>query len=1090
MIQMLASLVVGMSVKDEAFKAGMATARAEAKKTGQDFDRSGEQMSGAMNRAAQQVNAAAVKIVDSVANIGREVRNAGLALTAGLTLPMGALGHAAKNTASDFQTAMNKVKAAMVGADPAQIEKLRNAALDLGPAFGRSATETAGAIEALAKNGMDASAILGGGLQSALRLAAVGQADLGAASDATTDILQQFHLSTGQLPGVVNKVSGALDASKLSFDGYKDAIGQVGGIAGGLGYQFDDMNTALAAVIPLMTGGSDAGTSFKTFLLSLVPQSKDAADVMDKLGISFFDASGNAKSLSSVAEILNASLSGLNEKSRQTALTKMFGTDGMRVALALMQAGAKGIADVQAQIDKASADEKMAILLDGEAAATQRLASAWEHLGIKIGEAGIIQAYTAIKEAGAGMLTALGSAPPWFYKLAVAVGVAAASLGPLILAGTTVAKLVLPLLLLRLGPVALGFSALINPVGVLLRLLGALALQAGATTLLARLGTTLVGVAGPVGLLITSLAILVPAFQRMSQLSGEYASAQDALNNDLATGRDVTMQLASATGKARVEALAAAKALRVQRTEALATAKAMLVAARANYQKQRGLETSGAAGTTVGTVLGLVTGRNRQGAARDLVAADGIYRARMKELAGLDQAIAAAGKAPGSGTNVSFDDDPSSKKKTGKSAANAARDAARNEAQFQEDLGQSRVAQLQAQADLTGAIGARYKADMASIAEERASYARQLAVDDTLTAAKRAQLLAAKDAELATREQIADQARFNAVAEQSAEIARASNDAQQDVARAAIDLADSASGRRDGELRLLELQRQQEEADLDLILATKNSATAEWQNAQDRKGRLDAIYAQRSDAVARQNEGPADAYLRELNRSAGAISEDIEAVKVDALKGLNRDLADAIMNTRSLGDAFANMGKRIVTSLLEIAIQQRVIKPLAESLFGESDQSGGGRGIGGLLSGLFGGRSGGLSMPGWSSSGTPIVPDTRVSRFGGSILGDLSKYAGALAGGGGVRANEWAIIGEEGPEIWAPGVSGTVIPNGGRGAGPSRGGIAQIVPSAYFDVVVDGRVVRGATPIAASATAQGMAGVQRTSAIRGRQSLA
>lgn len=261
----------------------------------------------------------------------------------------------------------------MLTAKPEQLQKLSEAALTMGPAMGRSAIEAAEAIESLAKNGMSAADILNGGLKSALTLATVGQTDLGAASDATTDILQQFHLATGDLPNVVNKVSGALDASKLSFNGYKDAIGMVGGIAGGLGYSFEDMNTALAAVIPLMTGGSDAGTSFKTFLLSLVPSSKEASAEMDRLGIKFFDAEGNVRSLSEVAEILNTRLSGLNQQARQEALTKMFGTDGMRVALALMQAGAKGIADVKTQIDGVTADQKMAVLLDGEAAATNRL---------------------------------------------------------------------------------------------------------------------------------------------------------------------------------------------------------------------------------------------------------------------------------------------------------------------------------------------------------------------------------------------------------------------------------------------------------------------------------------------------------------------------------------------------------------------------------------------------------------------------------------------------------------------------------------------------------------------------------------------
>lgn len=1041
---LLASLVFSMSVKDDAYKAGMAAARAEAKKTGQDMDRSADQMGSAVRRAALQVNEAAIRISDSVAKIGRDVQNAGLKLTAGLTLPLGLLAHTAKDTASDFEAGMNRVHAAMVGASPEELERLKQAALTLGPAFGKSAIEAAESIESLAKNGLDTASILSGGLAASLKLGVVGQTDLGSAADATTDILQQFHLSTGQLPAVVDKVSGALDASKLSFDGYKDAIGQVGGIAGGLGYTFDDMNTALAAVIPLMTGGSDAGTSFKTFLLSLVPQSKDAADVMKQLGIEFFDSTGKAKSLSEVAEVLNTRLAGLNDRSRQQALTKMFGTDGMRVALALMQAGAKGIADVQAQVDKASADQKMAILLDGEAAATQRVASAWERLKINIGEAGIIQAYTGVKEALAGVLGVLGSAPPWFYKTAVAVGALTAATGPLMLAGLGIAKVMLPLLLLRLGPVALGFAALINPVGVVVRLLGMLALQAGAATLLGRLGTTLIAIAGPIGLFATALALLIPRIQAMSQVSQAYADAQARLNEDQQRGRDITMQLATATGKARQEALSAAQALRVQRVEALATAKAMLIAARANYAKQRDLETSGASSTGVGALLGLITGRNRTGAARDLVAANEVYRQRMADLSSLDTAIANAGKAPAPTRNVDFDKEK--KKRTRKG-----RDTSADDEDYDARLAEVRNANLQAQAELTGGIDARYRADMDALDADRASYAKQLATDQRLTDAKRATLMAAKDEETATRRAIVEQNRTIAKAQEGYDLARADNEAAQDRARIESDFADSAMARRDAELRLLDLQRKQEEADLDLILATKASSSAEWANASKRKDALPGKYAGLKAQIDRNTEGPAASYMRTINMSAGARSEQMEALGVDALRDLNTGLTDAIMNSAKLGDAFVNMGKRIIASLLDIAIQQAVIRPLANSLFGQADEKGN--------------RSGGALL-----------------KLGASVA---KAFGGGRAKGGGISASEWYVVGEKGPELFAPGVSGTIIPNGGRGS-RARGGAPAVIQLVMDEGAMFAPRVQG---ISGQVSVQTVRSAGRSNAVQARQTV-
>lgn len=1035
---LLASLVISMGVQDAAFKAGMANARAEARKTDQDFDRSTKSMESSFDRAAHQINAAAMRVIDGVKHMRDEVTSAGLKMTAGLTLPLGALGATSASTAADFQTAMNKVHAAMLDATPEQLNKLREAALKLGPEMGRSAIKAAGAIESLAKNGMSAAAILDGGLVSALKLGALGETELGNAADATTDIMQQFHLAATDLPGVVDKVSGALDASKLSFDGYKDAIGQVGGIAGGLGYQFEDMNAALAAVIPLMTGGSDAGTSFKTFLLSLVPQSKEAAGIMEQLGISFFDAEGNAKSLSEVAEILNTRLAGLSQAKRQKALTEMFGTDGMRVAIALMQAGSKGIADIKAQIDKASADQKLSVLLDGEAAATQRLASAWEKLKIAIGEAGLIQVLTWVKDGVASVVETVASAPPAFFYLVTAAGLVAASLGPIVLIGT---KLIPLFVLMALRSTALvgtfsvlglGMSALLNPAGFLIGLLGRLALAAGANTALGALGATLLKVAGPVGILVTALTILVPLMMRHAQASKQYQDALTKASTETANASDIVMKLAFAQGKAREEALALARADRVRAVAAVAAARADLTAARAASMRARTVATAqgstmlgkvnntlsapfiGAQRTIAGW-FGIKDKTDRVQAATNQQAAAQVLGETLKRFDILDSAIKGAEGSIGKPLdNSAFADD---EKKAKKVRTPKGRDTSADAEDYAAKLADVRQSQLQAQADLTGSYRARYVADMAALDADRAAFARQLATDDRLTDAKRASLLAEKDKEIATRRGIVEQARSTAEAQESYDLAVAVNDAQQELVRSQNDLADSVGARRDGEMRLLDLQRQREEADLDLILATKATASAEWSNAMKRKEQLDGIYGARAAAIGRQNEGPAAAYMRTLNRSGGAMLEDAQNGAVDALRGLNSEITDAIMGTGKLGDAFANMGKRIMATLIDIAVQQRLIRPLAEKLLG----TGGGGGSLSSLASLFGIRSDA------SAFGAQVASSANASLD--ALPSGMPSFGGYRAAGGPIEPNKWYMVGENGPEPFFSGVGGHMLPN-------------------------------------------------------------
>lgn len=94
----------------------------------------------------------------------------------------------------------------------------------------------------------------------------------------------------------------------------------------------------------------------------------------------------------------------------------------------------------------------------------------------------------------------------------------------------------------------------------------------------------------------------------------------------------------------------------------------------------------------------------------------------------------------------------------------------------------------------------------------------------------------------------------------------------------------------------------------------------------------------------------------------------------------------------------------------------------------------------------------------------------------------LGAFKGARASGGPVLGRRSYLVGEKGPEIFTPASSGRVTANdkiGGMG-----GGRIQVVPSPYFDLVVDNRATAIVAPAAGRAAlagaAGGMAGVQRS----------
>jgi hypothetical protein len=72
---------------------------------------------------------------------------------------------------------------------------------------------------------------------------------------------------------------------------------------------------------------------------------------------------------------------------------------------------------------------------------------------------------------------------------------------------------------------------------------------------------------------------------------------------------------------------------------------------------------------------------------------------------------------------------------------------------------------------------------------------------------------------------------------------------------------------------------------------------------------------------------------------------------------------------------------------------------------------------------------------------------------GGGILGVLGAFVGGLAGGratgGPVTAGGLYMVGETGPELFAPGASGSIIPSSGFGGGGGGGDMYIDARGAY-----------------------------------------
>lgn len=297
----------------------------------------------------------------------------------------------ATKVAIDFEKQISAI-GAVSGATDAELETLRKKALQLGADTSFSASEAALAMEELAKAGISLPDIMNGAADATVALAAAGGVELPAAAELAADAMNAFALSAKDMPNVANQIAGAANASSISVGDFGQSLKQVGAVANLVGLNFNDTATAIALMGKMGIKGSDAGTSLKTMLMNLNPQSKKQVELMKELGIvtkdganQFFDAQGKAKSLADISQVLQNSLKGMTEQQKLATLETLFGSDAIRAAAVLSNEGATGFENMATAMGKVSAEDVAAARLDNTAGKIEQLKGSAETAAIAFG---------------------------------------------------------------------------------------------------------------------------------------------------------------------------------------------------------------------------------------------------------------------------------------------------------------------------------------------------------------------------------------------------------------------------------------------------------------------------------------------------------------------------------------------------------------------------------------------------------------------------------------------------------------------------------------------------------------------------------
>ena len=296
------------------------------------------------------------------------------------------------STGMAFESSMSNVQA-LSGATGADFEALSAKAQEMGAKTKFSASEAADAMGYMAMAGWNAKDMLNG-IEGVMNLAAASGEDLASVSDIVTDAMTAFGLAAdGTTKGVANLAATAASANtNVGLMG--ETFKYVGTMAGSLGYSIEDVSLAIGLMANRGLKGSMAGTSLNSVMTRLATNTSGAREAIEKLGVKFYDTSGNARALGDVMTELRDATKGMNNEQKTALANTVAGMEAQKGLLAILNATDDEYNSLADSIKNSTgaAQEQTDIKMDNLYGDVTRLKSAWDGLSIKI--------YTAVNALG------------------------------------------------------------------------------------------------------------------------------------------------------------------------------------------------------------------------------------------------------------------------------------------------------------------------------------------------------------------------------------------------------------------------------------------------------------------------------------------------------------------------------------------------------------------------------------------------------------------------------------------------------------------------------------------------------------------
>lgn len=296
------------------------------------------------------------------------------------------------STGMAFESSMSNVQA-LSGATGADFEALSAKAQEMGAKTKFSASEAADAMGYMAMAGWNAKNMLNG-IEGVMNLAAASGEDLASVSDIVTDALTAFGLAASDSTRFADVLAATAASANTNVGLMGETFKYVGTMAGSLGYSIEDVSLAIGLMASRGLKGSMAGTSLNSVMTRLATNTSGAREAIEKLGVKFYDSSGNARALGDVMTELRDATKGMNNEQKTALANTVAGMEAQKGLLAILNATDDEYSSLADSIKNSTgASQKQAdVKMDNLYGDVTKLKSAWDGLSIKI--------YTAVNALG------------------------------------------------------------------------------------------------------------------------------------------------------------------------------------------------------------------------------------------------------------------------------------------------------------------------------------------------------------------------------------------------------------------------------------------------------------------------------------------------------------------------------------------------------------------------------------------------------------------------------------------------------------------------------------------------------------------